>query len=113
MLASQLNEMEEGVAPTDSRLRSDQRLMEFGLWDEANIEKLRLEEMQRVRNRKSGAADSNQINENGIIIYKYFYYSFCKEAIILFYGFFLPKISCQCFICISCLFENSLIFFFF
>lgn len=68
MLASQLNEMEEGIAPTDSRLRSDQRLMEFGLWDEANIEKLRLEEMQRVRNRKTNAemADSNQINENGI-----------------------------------------------
>lgn len=67
LLASQLNELEEGVAPTDSRLRSDQRLMEFGLWDEANIEKLRLEEMQRVRNRKahSGVADSNQINENG------------------------------------------------
>lgn len=67
VLASQLNEMEEGVAPTDSRLRSDQRLMEFGLWDEANIEKLRLEEMQRVRNRKTNAeiADSNQINENG------------------------------------------------
>jgi len=64
-----LNEIEEGVAPTDSRLRPDQRLMEFGLWDEANIEKLRLEEFQRVRNRKANAgvaADSNQINENGI-----------------------------------------------
>lgn len=71
MLASQLNEMEEGVAPTDSRYRSDQRLMEFGLWDEANIEKLNLEEMQRNRNRKINAAvaDSNQINENGIINY--------------------------------------------
>lgn len=70
VLASQLNELEEGIAPTDSRLRSDQRLMEFGLWDEANIEKLRLEEMQRVRNRKAsvGVADSNQINENGIIL---------------------------------------------
>jgi len=64
VLASQLNEMEEGVAPTDSRLRPDQRLMEFGLWDEANIEKLRLEEIQRVRNRKANAdiADSNQVN---------------------------------------------------
>lgn len=69
ILASQLNEIEEGVAPTDSRLRPDQRLMEFGLWDEANIEKLRLEEFQRLRNRKAnaGVADSNQINENGII----------------------------------------------
>ncbi|XP_015370661.1 PREDICTED: oxysterol-binding protein 1 [Diuraphis noxia] len=66
VLASQLNEMEEGVAPTDSRLRPDQRLMEFGLWDEANIEKLRLEEIQRVRNRKANTevADSNQVNEN-------------------------------------------------
>jgi len=74
VLASQLNEMEEGVAPTDSRLRPDQRLMEFGLWDEANIEKLRLEEIQRVRNRKANAevADSNQVNENGKI-FKYFY----------------------------------------
>lgn len=62
--------MEEGVAPTDSRYRSDQRLMEFGLWDEANIEKLRLEEMQRARNRKANVecSDSNQMNENGIII---------------------------------------------
>jgi len=73
VLASQLNEIEEGIAPTDSRLRPDQRLMEFGLWDEANIEKLRLEEMQRVRNRKANnrIADSNQINENGTI-FKYY-----------------------------------------
>lgn len=71
MLASQLNEMEEGVAPTDSRYRSDQRLMEFGFWDEANIEKLNLEEMQRKRNRKANSTvtDSNQVNENGIIYY--------------------------------------------
>jgi oxysterol-binding protein 1 len=40
-LASQLNEPEEGVAPTDSRLRPDQRLMEDGRWDESNTEKLR------------------------------------------------------------------------
>lgn len=73
MLASQLNEMEEGVAPTDSRLRPDQRLMEFGLWDEANIEKLRLEEFQRIRNRKAnaGVTDSIQVNENGIT-FKYY-----------------------------------------
>jgi oxysterol-binding protein 1 len=73
VLASQLNELEEGIAPTDSRLRPDQRLMEFGLWDEANIEKLRLEEIQRVRNRKvnTGLADSNQTNENGTIFNYY------------------------------------------
>ncbi|XP_011256110.1 oxysterol-binding protein 1 isoform X2 [Camponotus floridanus] len=47
-LACQLNEPEEGIAPTDSRLRPDQRLMENGRWDEANAEKLRLEEKQRA-----------------------------------------------------------------
>ena len=31
-----LNEMEEGVAPTDSRWRPDQRAMEGGDFDEAN-----------------------------------------------------------------------------
>jgi len=45
--ACQLNELELGVAPTDSRLRPDQRLMEDGFWDEANAEKTRLEEKQR------------------------------------------------------------------
>jgi len=47
-LACQLNEEEEGVAPSDSRKRPDQRLMENGFWDEANEEKLRLEEKQRT-----------------------------------------------------------------
>ncbi|XP_062122485.1 LOW QUALITY PROTEIN: oxysterol-binding protein 1-like [Drosophila sulfurigaster albostrigata] len=47
-LACQLNEPEDGVAPTDSRHRPDQRLMEQGLWDESNQEKLRLEEKQRA-----------------------------------------------------------------
>lgn len=58
MLAAQLNEPEEGVAPTDSRLRPDQRLMEEGKWDEANKEKLRLEEKQRaVRRLKETEAE--------------------------------------------------------
>jgi hypothetical protein len=48
LLACQLNEMEVGVAPTDSRNRPDQRLMENGYFDEANEEKLRLEEKQRT-----------------------------------------------------------------
>lgn len=39
--ACQLNEPETGIAPTDSRLRPDQRLMENAQWDESNIEKLR------------------------------------------------------------------------
>jgi len=44
-----LNEMEDGIAPTDSRLRKDQQLMEETLWDEANAEKQRLEQAQRER----------------------------------------------------------------
>ncbi|XP_073916724.1 oxysterol-binding protein 2 isoform X3 [Castor canadensis] len=51
-LALTLNEHEDGVAPTDSRLRPDQRLMERGRWDEANTEKQRLEEKQRVSRRR-------------------------------------------------------------
>ncbi|XP_012376223.2 oxysterol-binding protein 2 isoform X2 [Dasypus novemcinctus] len=51
-LALTLNESEEGVAPTDSRLRPDQRLMEKGRWDEANMEKQRLEEKQRLMRRR-------------------------------------------------------------
>ena len=35
-----LNEPEEGVAPTDSRLRPDQRIMENGDFDGANTEKV-------------------------------------------------------------------------
>ncbi|ALC46440.1 Osbp, partial [Drosophila busckii] len=51
-LACQLNEPEEGVAPTDARLRPDQRLMENGAWDESNKEKLRLEDKQRTVRRQ-------------------------------------------------------------
>jgi len=50
--ACELNEPEDQVAPTDSRLRPDQRLMEEGRWDEANTEKVRLEEKQRAVRRK-------------------------------------------------------------
>uniref|UniRef100_A0A667YND2 Oxysterol-binding protein n=2 Tax=Myripristis murdjan TaxID=586833 RepID=A0A667YND2_9TELE len=54
-LALTLNEQEDGVGLTDSRLRPDQRLMEAGRWDEANTEKQRLEEKQRaVRRRREG-----------------------------------------------------------
>uniref|UniRef100_A0A3Q2Y3L3 Oxysterol-binding protein n=1 Tax=Hippocampus comes TaxID=109280 RepID=A0A3Q2Y3L3_HIPCM len=51
-LALTLNEPEEGVAPTDSRMRPDQRLMEAGLWDEANTQKQRLEECQRLERKR-------------------------------------------------------------
>lgn len=47
--ACSLNEPEEGVAKTDSRRRTDLRLMEDGQWDESNLEKIRLEEIQRER----------------------------------------------------------------
>lgn len=54
-LACQLNEPEEGVAPTDSRLRPDQRLMEQGDWNAANTQKLLLEEKQRAARRQREA----------------------------------------------------------
>ena len=63
-LALTLNEPEEGVAPTDSRLRPDQRLMEAGLWDEANAQKQRLEEHQRLERRRK-EAQANQALEEG------------------------------------------------
>ena len=36
-----LNEIEDGIAPTDSRHRPDQRIMEEGDFDEANRVKVR------------------------------------------------------------------------
>jgi hypothetical protein len=67
-LAVQLNEQEQGVAPTDTRLRPDQRLMENALWDDANKEKLRLEEKQRAARklREAAQTESNEkfSNEN-------------------------------------------------
>ncbi|CAL8241937.1 unnamed protein product [Merluccius merluccius] len=60
-LALTLNEAEDGVAPTDSRQRPDQRLMEAGRWDEANAEKQRLEEKQRsVRREREREAASQR-----------------------------------------------------
>ena len=50
-----LNELEDGLAPTDSRLRPDQRMMEEGNFDRANQLKLQLEEKQRARRRKREA----------------------------------------------------------
>lgn len=43
-----LNEMEEGVAPTDSRLRPDQRIMENGDFDGANADKVKLSMSQSI-----------------------------------------------------------------
>ncbi|XP_034543226.1 oxysterol-binding protein 1-like isoform X4 [Notolabrus celidotus] len=67
-LALTLNEAEEGVAPTDSRRRPDQRLMEDGRWDEANAEKQRLEEKQRItrREREREAVKAVSSPEEGV-----------------------------------------------
>lgn len=62
-LALTLNESEEGVGLTDSRLRPDQRLMEDGRWDEANSEKQRLEEKQRAARRRREAEVSDATDE--------------------------------------------------
>ncbi|KAF7287694.1 oxysterol binding protein isoform X2 [Rhynchophorus ferrugineus] len=64
LLAAQLNEPEDKIAPTDSRLRPDQRLMEDGKWDEANKEKLRVEEKQRAVRRKR-EADAEKAASDG------------------------------------------------
>jgi len=53
--AIELNEEENDVAPSDTRRRPDQRLMEEAAWDEANDEKVRLEEKQRQKRRKREA----------------------------------------------------------
>jgi len=61
--ACELNEFEPATAPTDSRLRPDQRLMENGRWDEANTEKVRLEEKQRtVRKKRENEAETAALN---------------------------------------------------
>uniref|UniRef100_A0A672R0P4 Oxysterol-binding protein n=1 Tax=Sinocyclocheilus grahami TaxID=75366 RepID=A0A672R0P4_SINGR len=62
-LALTLNEEEEGVCWTDSRLRPDQQLMEAGRWDEANVEKQRLEEKQRATRRRREAEASKAIDK--------------------------------------------------
>uniref|UniRef100_A0A670JGT0 Oxysterol-binding protein n=1 Tax=Podarcis muralis TaxID=64176 RepID=A0A670JGT0_PODMU len=62
-LALTLNEPEERIAPTDSRQRPDQRLMENGKWDEANAEKQRLEEKQRAVRRKREAEAAEALEE--------------------------------------------------
>ncbi|KAJ0019153.1 hypothetical protein NQD34_006722 [Periophthalmus magnuspinnatus] len=69
-LALTLNEPEEGVALTDSRLRPDQRLMEDGRWDEANAEKQRLEEKQRAVRRRREADAADALDEGNTTRYK-------------------------------------------
>uniref|UniRef100_K1RLP6 Oxysterol-binding protein 1 n=1 Tax=Magallana gigas TaxID=29159 RepID=K1RLP6_MAGGI len=69
-LAITLNEPEEGVAPTDSRLRPDQRAMEEGRWDEANKLKQELEEKQRAA-RKKREAEMEEASKRGETIKGY------------------------------------------
>lgn len=84
--ASQLNEMEPNVAPTDSRWRPDQRLMEDGNWDESNFEKVRLEEKQRERRRNNSDVkplwfSRRKDDSTGAFVYKYTgNYWECKSA---------------------------------
>lgn len=61
-----LNDPDDSVAPTDSRRRPDQRLMENCKWDEANQEKQKLEEMQRLRRRKREAEASEAQTEGKV-----------------------------------------------
>lgn len=59
-----MNEMDDSVAPTDSRRRPDQRLMEDGEWDEANEVKSQLEDKQR-KARKKAEADAERAAKRG------------------------------------------------
>ncbi|XP_067650187.1 oxysterol-binding protein 1-like isoform X1 [Haliotis asinina] len=70
-LAVELNEPEEGVAPTDSRNRPDQRHMENGKWDEANRVKIQLEEKQRAaRKKREGEAEKAKADGNEYKMYE-------------------------------------------
>uniref|UniRef100_A0AAY4A9S3 Oxysterol-binding protein n=1 Tax=Denticeps clupeoides TaxID=299321 RepID=A0AAY4A9S3_9TELE len=80
-LALTLNESEDGVAPTDSRLRPDQRLMEQGRWEEANAEKQRLEEKQRSVRRereREAARTTNPTEEDN---YKPLWFERCDDPV--------------------------------
>uniref|UniRef100_A0A3Q1G6P1 Oxysterol-binding protein n=1 Tax=Acanthochromis polyacanthus TaxID=80966 RepID=A0A3Q1G6P1_9TELE len=76
-LALTLNEPEEGVAPTDSRRRPDQRLMEDGRWDEANSEKQRLEEKQRSARREREREAASALHDN----YQALWFDRCVDQI--------------------------------
>uniref|UniRef100_A0A672H4V9 Oxysterol-binding protein n=1 Tax=Salarias fasciatus TaxID=181472 RepID=A0A672H4V9_SALFA len=76
-LALTLNESEDGVAPTDSRRRPDQRLMEEGRWDEANAEKQRLEEKQRSARREREREAATAPHDN----YQALWFERCEDRI--------------------------------
>lgn len=89
-LALTLNESEEGVAPTDSRRRPDQRMMEDGRWDEANAEKQKLEEKQRIvrREREREAVKAASTPEEG---------KQTEDGNTLCFFIYVPHVSFQCF----------------
>ena len=81
-LAVQLNEPEEGVAITDSRLRPDQRLMEQGLWDEANVMKARVEDKQRfVRRQREEEAERAAAEGRPYVTYEPVWFKKSKDPI--------------------------------
>lgn len=106
-LALALNEPEEGVAPTDSRRRPDQRLMEDGRWDEANAEKQRLEEKQRIvrREREREAVKAASSPEEGK---KQKEMRFLLAVIYLSVLCFCPMSFCPFILCPLCLSWNTL-----
>ncbi|KAL3077249.1 hypothetical protein niasHS_013238 [Heterodera schachtii] len=63
-LAIEMNQPDDSVAPTDSRRRPDQRLMEDGDWDEANKRKNQLEERQRKARRQAEAEAERAMDNN-------------------------------------------------
>lgn len=63
-----MNEIDETVAPTDSRRRPDQRLMEDGKWDEANKIKNQLEEKQRKVRRQAEAEAEAAMNRSKCMV---------------------------------------------
>lgn len=81
-LAIELNEMEEGIAPTDSRNRPDQRLMEEGKWDDANRVKSLLEEKQRfVRKKREEEAEMAAVDGRLVELYKPLWFEKQKDPI--------------------------------
>ena len=82
LLAIQLNEPEEGVAPTDSRRRPDQRLMEEGNWEEANRVKSLLEDKQRmVRRKKELEAEASAAAGKPYVPYEPIWFEKQKDSI--------------------------------
>ncbi|CAG8518416.1 3317_t:CDS:2 [Ambispora leptoticha] len=66
-----LNDLPESlktwIAPTDSRLRPDQRALETGQYDLANSEKVRLEEKQRTKRRARERGDTDDFKPRWFI----------------------------------------------